>query len=271
MPPAEASCPINLSTENITTDENVSVPSQVSSYGVVHEQELLPLKQISWPSVPLSSGAADRIQESVSGVDEEEHRSLQALDASISDNLVREAPSKDYGHTIQSVLFSQQMVSSISDQSSSAEIPAKLASQPSNTTALVHDVTTSEHIAKNSDPIVGYEKGAELKKIREQDLRLTGRGVDAVPSHGLPRVLSALVALAEWRLQNANGGSNGRLTDEFLNQSWEALQRDPGALVEAGKARGVLSHLNSVRLEESSTADVLRNADGKTGGGAAGI
>jgi hypothetical protein len=260
MPPAEGSFPLNFSSENITTDENMSVPSQVSSYGVVHKQELLPSKQILCPSVPLSSGA-DHIQESVSGVDEGEHRSLQALDASISDDLVREAPSKDYGQTTQSVLFSQQMVSSISDQSSSTEISAKLAPQPSNTTALVCDVTTSEHIATCT----------ELKKIREQGLCSTGRGVDAVPSHGLPRVLSALVALAEWRLQNANGGSNGRLTDEFLNQSWEALQRDPGALVEAGKVRGVLPHLNSVRLEESSTADVTRNVDGKTGGGAAGI
>ena len=69
-------------------------------------------------------------------------------------------------------------------------------------------------------------------------------------------------------MQNANGGNSERLTDEFLTQSWEALQRDPGALVEAGKARGVFSHLNSVKLEESGMADALRNVDGNMGGGA---
>lgn len=69
-------------------------------------------------------------------------------------------------------------------------------------------------------------------------------GGEAVASQGLPRVLDALVALAEWRLQNSSGCS-GKLTDEFLSQSWEALQKDPGSLIEAGKASGSLSQLYS--------------------------
>lgn len=45
-------------------------------------------------------------------------------------------------------------------------------------------------------------------------------------------------------MQNSSGCS-GRLTDEFLSQSWEALQKDPGSLIEAGKASGSLSELYS--------------------------
>lgn len=65
-------------------------------------------------------------------------------------------------------------------------------------------------------------------------------GGQVAASQGLPRVLDALVALAEWQSQNASSG-NGRSTEEFINQTWEALHRDSSLLVEAGKANGSLA------------------------------
>jgi hypothetical protein len=85
-----------------------------------------------------------------------------------------------------------------------------------------------------------------------------------VVAQALPRVIDALVALAEWRLQNSSGGS-GKLTDEFLSQSWEALQRDPSALLEVGKASESLAQLCSggaEMLQQLKDGLIQRKADG---------
>lgn len=55
-----------------------------------------------------------------------------------------------------------------------------------------------------------------------------------VASLSLPHVLDALVGQAEWQSQ-CSSSSSGKLTEEFLSQSWEALQCDPGPSVEAAK------------------------------------
>lgn len=97
-----------------------------------------------------------------------------------------------------------------------------------------------------SSQVANLDHGITLNMSRKQELNSVSgsSGGEAVASQGLPRVLDALVALAEWRLQNSSGCS-GKLTDEFLSQSWEALQKDPGSLIEAGKASGSLSQLYS--------------------------
>ncbi|MCO5605867.1 hypothetical protein L7F22_060051 [Adiantum nelumboides] len=84
----------------------------------------------------------------------------------------------------------------------------------------------------------------QCMKRKQESCSVLGSTVDVTASQGLPRVLDALVALAEWRLQNSSGCS-GKLTDEFLSQSWEALQKNPGSLIEAGRAGGSLSQLYS--------------------------
>ena len=262
---ALSTCPISFITENGVMDNNVA--SHLSASGDVYKQGLLPLKQqIVCPNAS-SVKCTNALLQRPNLCNEADRCAFQAV-APINDNLIGATQINDNRQPTDSVSVSQFMASAISDQNSSANILPKLTAQPSDPKAFSRELEISEHGSKRCDQILGCERqGIEVKKTRAQDLCLTD-GVEAVPSHGLPRVLSALVALAEWRLQNANGGNSERLTDEFLTQSWEALQRDPGALVEAGKARGVFSHLNSVKLEESGMADALRNVDGNMGGGA---
>ena len=55
-----------------------------------------------------------------------------------------------------------------------------------------------------------------------------------------------------------------KLTDEFLSQSWEALQRDPSAFLEAGKASESLAQLCSggaEMLQQLKDGFIHRNAD----------
>ncbi|KAH7416137.1 hypothetical protein KP509_14G077400 [Ceratopteris richardii] len=125
----------------------------------------------------------------------------------------------------------------------------------------MHHITDKSVCGMFSDPIQqsrGFQRsdydrnltqGSQISRNIQhlQDFRATSLAPLEVPQ-GLPRVLDALAALAEWRIKNADGGG-GKLMDEFLSQSWEALQRDPSSLVEAGKVVGSLAQLYAGNAE----------------------
>lgn len=177
-------------------------------------------QQIAWPAAHfVSSGLSSVLASSNSsvgtqGADSEQHSVYEAV-ARMNERFIREAKSKEDGGSNEGT-GSMALSSVLLDP----------ANQP-----------------KRPESVVGSDHGIAVNKCREQDFSQTPSLAGGhAASQGLPRVLDALVALAEWRLQNVNGGS-GRLTDEFLSQSWEALQRDPGSLVEASKAGGSLAQM----------------------------
>lgn len=209
-------------------------------------------EQIAWPAAHfVSSGSGSVLASSntsvgiISGA-ESEHGVHEAV-VRMNERFIRDVKSKEDAN--------EGAVSTGSGPDSRAL--SSVLSDPAN-----------QHIEpKRPENVGGSDHVITVNKCREQEFsQIPSLAGGHAASQGLPRVLDALVALAEWRLQNVNGGS-GRLTDEFLSQSWEALQRDPGSLVEASKAGGPLAQMctgNGEMLQHLK--DNLPSFSGSNGG-----
>lgn len=205
---------------------------------------------VAWPGASIgSSGTGSTLASVLQGSSaakpmdgESEPHNIQETVACMAERLMQGSSVFENGYAANLAAFSQLV--GVNDMITNTF--------PSSEHCVLADVANPRYLPSgDNNKLENDSKGCDQLQSADQAMPLSMiRGPDSKPlsvampggqatSQGLRPILDALVTLTEWRLQHSN--SSGRLTEEFLSKSWEALHRDPNILIEeAGKGGGIL-------------------------------